>query len=128
MFYTKYKTNKSWWFGVLAGGWVFHMAAQAQDPGKHALDYTYAEGSPQYWRGMHSTRPGNFVFRKDPHIWVVSPELGKKAGLPLEWTSEELQGVSAAAWRMQPGEEQCGWGGQPQRLQARHGVHAGFVL
>lgn len=42
--------------------------ALAQDPGKHALDYTYAEGSPQYWRGMHSTRPGNFVFRKDPHV------------------------------------------------------------
>lgn len=87
--------------------------ALAQDPGKHGLDYTYAEGSPQYWRGMHSTRPGNFVFRKDPHIWVVSPEMAKKAGLPLEWASEELQGVSAAAWRMQPGDEQCGWGGNP---------------
>jgi hypothetical protein len=74
----------------------------AQEPGKHGLDYTYAEGSPQYWRGMHSSRPGNFVFRKDPHIWVVSPEMAKKAGLPLEWASEELQGVSAAAWRMQP--------------------------
>lgn len=85
----------------------------AQDPGKHGLDYTYAEGSPQYWRGMHSTRPGNFVFRKDPHIWVVSPEMAKKAGLPLEWASEDLQGVSAAAWRMQPGDEQCGWGGNP---------------
>ncbi len=85
----------------------------AQEPGKHGLDYTYAEGSPQYWRGMHSSRPGNFVFRKDPHIWVVSPEMAKKAGLPLEWASEELQGVSAAAWRMQPGDEQCGWGGNP---------------
>lgn len=90
------------------------VLAQAQDPGKHGLDYTYAPGSPQYWRGMHSTVPGNFVFRKDPHIWVVSPELARKAGLPLEWASEELQGVSAAAWRMQPGEEQCGWGGNPR--------------
>jgi hypothetical protein len=90
------------------------ISAAAQDPGKHGLDYTYAPGSPQYWRGMHSTLPGNFVFRKDPHIWVVSPELARKAGLPLEWASEELQGVSAAAWRMQPGEEQCGWGGNPR--------------
>ena len=89
------------------------VMAMAQDPGKHALDYTYAEGSPQYWRGMHSTRPGNFVFRKDPHVWVVTPEFAKTAGLPLEWASDELQGVTAAAWRMQPGEEQCGWGGNP---------------
>lgn len=98
--------------GVLAA--MAAATALAQDPGKHALDYTYAEGSPQYWRGMHSSRPGNFVFRKDPHVWVVTPDFAKKSGLPLEWASEELQGVTAAAWRMQPGEEQCGWGGNPK--------------
>lgn len=108
-------------WGRAIRGWMVFMtivcgvgqSALAQDPGKHALDYTYAEGSPQYWRGMHSTRPGNFVFRKDPHVWVVTPDFAKKAGLPLEWASEELQGVTAAAWRMQPEEEQCGWGGNP---------------
>ncbi len=99
---------------LVCGIWSVVTFAQAQDPGKHALDYSYAEGSPQYWRGMHSSRPGNFVFRKDPHVWVVTPEFAKKAGLPLEWASEELQGVTAAAWRMQPGEEQCGWGGNPK--------------
>ena len=50
------------WSGHFKSGllalWVLVVstAAQAQDPGKHALDYTYAEGSPQYWRGMHSSR------------------------------------------------------------------------
>lgn len=78
---------------------------------KNGQSYTYAEGSPQYWRGLHSRSLGT-VFRRDPHIWVVSPELAKKAGLPLEWASDELQGVAAAAYRMQPsGDEDCGWGG-----------------
>lgn len=83
----------------------------AQERGKNGESYTYAEGSPKYWRGLHSRSMGT-VFRRDPHIWVVTPELAKKAGLPLEWASDELQGVAAAAYRMQPsGDEDCGWGG-----------------
>jgi hypothetical protein len=89
---------------------------QAQEVGKHALDYTYAEGSPEYWRNTHSTRPGNFVFRRDPNIWVYTPEIAKRVGMPLEWASDELKGVAAAAFRMERdgAEEDCGWGGNPK--------------
>ncbi|MEY4419884.1 MAG: hypothetical protein RLZZ498_480 [Pseudomonadota bacterium] len=90
--------------------------AQAQELGKHALDYTYAEGSPEYWRNTHSTRPGNFVFRRDPNIWVYTPEIANRVGMPLEWASDELKGVAAAAFRMERdgAEEDCGWGGNPK--------------
>lgn len=89
---------------------------QAQEVGKHAQDYTYAEGSPEYWRNTHSTRPGNFVFRRDPNIWVYTPEIAKRVGMPLEWASDELKGVAAAAFRMERdgAEEDCGWGGNPK--------------
>ena len=89
---------------------------QAQDIGKHALDYTYAEGSPEYWRNTHSTRPRNFVYRRDPNIWVYTPEIAKRVGMPLEWASDELKGVAAAAFRMERdgAEEDCGWGGNPK--------------
>ena len=92
----------------------------AQDIGKHALDYTYAEGSPQYWRNTHSTRPGNFVFRRDPNIWVYTPEIAKRVGMPLEWASDELKGVAAAAFRMERdgAEEDCGWGGNPKACKS----------
>ena len=89
---------------------------QAQEVGKHALDYTYADGSPEYWRNTHSTRPRDFVFRRDPNIWVYTPEVAKRVGMPLEWASAELKGVAAAAFRMERdgAEENCGWGGNPK--------------
>ena len=88
----------------------------AQEPGKHGLDYTYAPGSPTYWRNTHSTRPGNFVFRRDPNVWVYTPEVAQRVGMPLEWASAELKGVAAAAFRMERdgAEEDCGWGGNPK--------------
>ena len=88
----------------------------AQEPGKHGLDYTYAPGSPTYWRNTHSTRPGDFVFRRDPNVWVYTPEVAQRVGMPLEWASAELKGVAAAAFRMERdgAEEDCGWGGNPK--------------
>jgi hypothetical protein len=88
----------------------------AQDIGKHGADYTYAEGSPTYWRGMHSSRSNNYVFRRDPNIWVYTKEVAKRAGMPLEWASDELKGVAAAAFRMERdgAEEDCGWGRNPK--------------
>lgn len=88
----------------------------AQDVGKHGADYTYAPGSPTYWRNMHSTRPGSFVFQRDPNVWVYTREVAERVGLPLEWASDELKGVAAAAFRMEPNSlrPNCGWGGNPK--------------
>ena len=88
----------------------------AQDIGKHGADYTYAEGSHTYWRNMHSTRSNNYVFRRDPNIWVYTTDVAKRAGMPLEWASDELKGVAAAAFRMERNgaEEDCGWGRNPK--------------
>jgi hypothetical protein len=98
------------------GAMLSATQTQAQEVGKHALDYTYAEGSPEYWRNTHSTRPRDFVFRRDPNIWVYTPEVAKRVGMPLEWASDELKGVAAAAFRMERdgAEENCGWGGNPK--------------
>lgn len=109
-------TNNSFKTWLLLACLATTQLTQAQDIGKHALDYTYAEGSPEYWRTTHSTRPGNFVFRRDPNIWVYTPEIAKRVGMPLEWASDELKGVAAAAFRMERdgAEEDCGWGGNPK--------------
>lgn len=89
---------------------------QAQEQGKHGADYTYAQGSPEYWRNAHSTKPGSFTFWRDTNIWVYTKEVAQRSGMPLEWASDELKGVAAAAWRMEPDSKgpQCGWGGNPK--------------
>ena len=109
-------TNNSFKTWLVLACLATTQLTQAQDIGKHALDYTYAEGSSQYWRNTHSTTPGNFVFRRDPNIWVYTPEIAKRVGMPLEWASDELKGVAAAAFRMERdgAEEDCGWGGNPK--------------
>jgi hypothetical protein len=102
--------------GLLLVCFTAGQHTQAQEVGKHALDYTYAPGSPTYWRNTHSTRPGNFVFRRDPNVWVYRTEVAQRVGMPLEWASDELKGVAAAAFRMERdgAEEDCGWGGNPK--------------
>ncbi len=89
---------------------------QAQEQGMHGADYTYAQGSPEYWRNAHSTKPGSFTFWRDTNIWVYTKEVAQRSGMPLEWASDELKGVAAAAWRMEPDSKgpQCGWGGNPK--------------
>ena len=53
------------------------------------------------------------VFRRDPNIWVYTPQVARDMGMPLEWASDELKGVVAAAFRREPegAEQDCGWGG-----------------
>jgi hypothetical protein len=53
------------------------------------------------------------VFRRDPNIWVYTPEVARDTGMPMEWASDELKGVVAAAFRREPegAEQDCGWGG-----------------
>lgn len=92
--------------------------AQAQST--QTQRHTYAEGSPTYYRNTHGEdSKGVSVFRRDPNIWVYTPEFAKRAGMPLEWASDELKGVTAAAFRMerQGAEEDCGWGGNPNVCQ-----------
>ena len=77
------------------------------------LRYTYAPGSPTYYRNTHGEKVRVEVYRRDPNIWVYTPEVAKRAGMPLEWASDELKGVAAAAFRLERdgAEEDCGWGG-----------------
>ena len=105
------------WFVILALV-ISSVVAQpvlAQERGKTAKDYTYAPDSPVYWRNMHGASSNTFVFRRDPNIWVYTKEVAQRAGMPLEWVSDELKGVAAAAFRMERhgAEEDCGWGKNP---------------
>lgn len=90
--------------------------AAAQEPNSAAA-YTYADGSPAYYRNMHGAK--REVFRRDPNIWVYTREVALRSGMPLEWASDELKGVAAAAFRMERdgAEEDCGWGGNPNACQ-----------
>ena len=105
------------WFVILALviSSVVANPVLAQERGKTAKDYTYAPGSPMYWRNMHGASQNAFVFRRDPNIWVYTKEVAQRAGMPLEWASDEIKGVAAAAFRMEPdgAEEDCGWGRNP---------------
>ena len=53
------------------------------------------------------------VFRRDPNIWVYTTAVARDTGMPMEWASDELKGVVAAAFRREPegAEQDCGWGG-----------------
>ena len=53
------------------------------------------------------------VFRRDPNIWVYTTQVARDTGMPMEWASDELKGVVAAAFRREPegAEQDCGWGG-----------------
>jgi len=110
-------TRQMQWMLLLLGGLtLLSLDVRAQEPGKTASAYTYAEGSPTYYRNIHGpSKGGGFVYRRDPNIWVYTPEVAKRAGMPLEWASEELKGVAAAAFRLERdgAEEDCGWGGNP---------------
>lgn len=88
--------------------------AQTQTPASsQPPHHTYAPGSPTYYRNTHGEKERVEVYRRDPNIWVYTPEVAKRAGMPLEWASDELKGVAAAAFRLERdgAEEDCGWGG-----------------
>jgi hypothetical protein len=46
--------SSAWLYGLGVVAAMAGAGALAQDAGKHALDYTYAEASPQYWRAIPS--------------------------------------------------------------------------
>ncbi len=88
----------------LAGLALLAMAAPAQpstEPSKKLSRYEREQGG------------SGGVFRRDPNIWVYTTQVARDMGMPMEWTSDELKGVVAAAFRREPegAEQDCGWGG-----------------
>jgi hypothetical protein len=100
-------------YAVLCGAFALLAMCNITFAQPTAEPHTYAPGSPTYYRQMHGEKERVSVFRRDPNIWVYTPEVAKRAGMPLEWASDELKGVAAAAFRMERdgAEEDCGWGG-----------------
>lgn len=68
---------------------------------------------PKMSRYVATHEGSRSVFRRDPNIWVMTPEVAERSGMPIEWASTELKGVAAAAFRREPegAEQDCGWGG-----------------
>ncbi len=68
---------------------------------------------PKMSRYVATHEGSKSVFRRDPNIWVMTPELAESSGMPREWASAELKGVAAAAFRREPegAEQDCGFGG-----------------
>lgn len=102
---------------LLAAGTGGTQPALAQAEKVPSSSHSYVPGSPTYYRGMHGESPqGVSLFRKDPNLWVYTREVAERVGMPLEWASDELKGVAAAAYRMERmgAEEDCGWGGNAQ--------------
>ena len=65
------------------------------------------------YEAVHGGDPKLGVFRRDPNIWVYTPEVAQRSGMPMAWASTELKGVAAAAFRREPegAEMDCGFGG-----------------
>jgi hypothetical protein len=63
-----------------------------------------------------STSALEIGLRHDPNIWVCTPEVAKRAGMPAKWASDELQGVAAAAFRVsyEASEAKEGVDGEPE--------------
>lgn len=80
----------------------------------HAQTITAPSGSVSTTKSRYeATHEGSTsVFRRDPNVWVLTPEAAQRAGMPMEWASTELKGVAAAAFRREPvgAEMDCGWG------------------
>lgn len=72
-----------------------------------------AAAPPKMSRYVATHEGSRSVFRRDPNIWVLTPEVAERSGMPKEWASTELKGVAAAAFRREPegAEQDCGFGG-----------------
>lgn len=68
---------------------------------------------PKMSRYVATHEGSRSVFRRDPNIWVMTPVVAERSGMPKEWASTELKGVAAAAFRREPegAEQDCGFGG-----------------
>lgn len=78
-----------------------------------AFAQTSAEPAKKMSRYEREHGGSGGVFRRDPNIWVYTTAVARDTGMPMEWTSDELKGVVAAAFRREPegAEQDCGWGG-----------------
>jgi hypothetical protein len=78
-----------------------------------AFAQTSAEPAKKMSRYEREHGGSGGVFRRDPNIWVYTTAVARDTGMPMEWASDELKGVVAAAFRREPegAEQDCGWGG-----------------
>ena len=53
------------------------------------------------------------VHDMDPNIYVYTPDFANRFQMPSQWSSADLKGVDAVAFRVVPGYKSCGWGGNP---------------
>lgn len=99
---------------TLCASLAFTAHLQAQTPAPVAD--TQAPKMSRYER-THGGTPG--VFRRDPNVWVMTPEVAERSGMPKAWASSELKGVAAAAFRREPqgAEADCGFGGNKNACQ-----------
>jgi hypothetical protein len=59
-------------------------------------------------------KQGGGTKQVDPNVYVYTPEFAKRFQMPEEWSSTELKGVDAVAFRVMPSYSSCGWGGDPK--------------
>lgn len=98
---------------LLASGYELALAQQQANP--PAFVPMPAPGGSTAGMSRYERRQGGTgeVYRRDPNIWVYTPEIARQADMPQQWASTELKGVVAAAFRVEPegAEMDCGFGG-----------------
>lgn len=65
---------------------------------------------PDYEDGFTFKKGG--LYAKDPNTWVYTKAFSQRFGMPDKWVDDKLEGVEAAAWRVEPGQTSCGWARQ----------------
>lgn len=53
----------------------------------------------------------------DPNIWAYTREFAERFDMPREWIADDLKGAAAVAFRVDPANPSCGWGGNPKSCQ-----------
>ncbi len=74
------------------------------------LAYSDNSKIPDYEDGFTFKKGG--LYAKDPNIWVYTKAFAQRFGMPAQWVDEKLEGIEAAAWRVEPAETICGWARQ----------------
>lgn len=72
------------------------------NPTTQTLIHSYA--SSQTYKGQ--------AYFKDENTWIYTPAFARMFRLPEQWISNELVGIEAAAFRIQPGDLNCGLAGK----------------
>jgi len=70
------------------------------------------EKIPDYEDGFTFKKGG--LYAKDPNIWVYTKSFAQRFGMPEKWVDDKLEGIEAAAWRVEAGQTSCGWARQEQ--------------